>query len=155
MGDFSIREVKSRVEFHGRILPMNALYGRFTHLNVRFDFLIDTYDLELLTKGILKLKIWNAHENRWTWGCKCPENDYQLSRIYFHALRNAENGVKCTPYISARELKGLGLCPKEKKPQNTLDYRIPNIGYAISSRVITDSDPMRKVRAGVKYLPYG
>lgn len=127
----------------GTRLPLNAVYGKFRLCNGTFmTYYIDDFKPKY---GALWFHFWNNKRQEWV-DCNTRSN-----RVYtgFHCYLYEKFqkfqlwDTVCVEYLDRSML------PVRKCAQNsdTMFYKIPNIGYALNKRIMTDdcvSSPRRK-----------
>ena len=144
-----IKIVESPTTIHGRTLDFGGVYGTIDG----FTYYVDWYHEGINRKGILNFWVWSDTYNMWMRTSSALHKKYKnlAHTVCTYIIKNRLYMHQPTPYIRNKDIATAG--PKEKKAQNELIFKVPNVGYAISGRVTTDTDPMRRIRAGVSYYP--
>ena len=158
-----IKIVKSPTTIHGRTLKFGAVYGKIDGIT----YVVEHYDLHEIGQNILTFEFWREREiihtkkhgdyirgGYWQKAVSINKGKYaNIVKTAINFIRSYSLWQKQpTPYVRNAEIRESG-APKRKLPQNELVFRCPYAGYAVSSKIITDADPMRKIRPGVYYNP--
>lgn len=158
-----IKIVKSPTTIHGKTIKFGAIYGKIDGIT----YCVEHYDTNELSNNILTFEVWRERETihtkkhgdyvrggYWQKVVSIAKGQYAhiVSRCIAFIRSKSLWHHQPTPYVRNSEIRESG-APKRKLPQNELVFRVANVGYAISGRVMTDIDPMRRIRPGVRYNP--
>lgn len=128
-------------------MPLNAVYGKFRlHNGSDMIYYVDDFAPKY---GAIWFYFWNDKRQEWT-SCNTRANyAYNSFHRYlyekFTKFQLWDN--KCVEFLDNSML------PRRKCAQNdsTMFYKVPNIGYALNNRVMTDDVVSYKKRVCVKY----
>ena len=127
--------VKNHSTFvHNTRLPLRAVYGQFRLSNGHtMTYYIDDFDQIL---GALFFHIWDERNNEWRETNTRAKEYYRGFYAYLCSKFDKFSiwGTKCEIYVDNSML------PLRKTAQNNDDmlYKVPNVGYALNTRIMTD-----------------
>lgn len=136
---------------HNRYMPFGGIYGTIDG----YTYYVDHFHEGINRKNTLCFFVWSPVYNCWMRTSNAMHHKYDnLAKIVCKYIVTNKMWLRQpTPYVRNSEIAQAG-APKEKKAQNELIFKVPNVGYALSSRVTTETDPMRRIRPGVvRYYP--
>ena len=143
---------KNPTQIHGKYMPFGGVYGKIDG----YTYYVDYFQEMSIKKNILNFWVWSDEYNLWmrTSSALHPKKYDKLTMIVCKFIRKNQlyNLKQPSNYIRNAEISAAG-APKEKKAQNELIFRVANVGYALNSHVITDTDVDQKIRPGIYYYP--
>ena len=130
---------------HGIRMPKNAVYGQFRLSNGQtIVYYIDEFDRIF---DALFFHIWDERRNKWVETNTRAKSYYRGFYAYICSKFDKFSlwGSKCELYVES------DLLPRRKCAQNSDDmfYKVPNIGYALNTRIMTDDTVSYCPRVGV------
>lgn len=140
--------VKTPVNLYGMQLKFNAVYGKFMGIVYYVD------DYTSISANVLNAYVYKPELSKWVRVSTRLNKKWDVLRDYVIPQIRAAKVAHLIPsdYIRNKDIRECG-APKERKPQTSAIFRIPNVGYALNKHVITDVDAMRRIRTGVTYFP--
>lgn len=119
---------------HDTRLPLGAVYGQFRFSNgATMTYYVDDFDQIM---GALFFHVWDDKAHKWHETNTRAKSYYRAFYAYLCSKFDKFSiwGTKCEIYVDN------SLLPVRKRAQTNDDmfYKIPNVGYALNTRIMTD-----------------